>query len=445
MVEVTRAIAEYMVNTPAAVLDAGVCREAKRAYLNFFACAIGASQHETIDAMLAAVLPFSGKPEAPVFGRRIRLDALNAALVNGTSSHVFDFDDTILSCTLHPTGPVAAAQLALAAHRPVSGADLLLAFVLGVEIETRIAQAIHERHYPAGWHITGTVGVLGAAAACGRMLGLSVEQMTYALGTAATQASGLRAMFGSMGKPFHVGHAARGGLLAALLAERNFTSSSQGLEGRRGFAEILGCGLSLDQVPRQLGQGFALMTNSYKPYACGVVLHPVIDACLSLRDFVGPSPDRIERIELRVHPLVIELTGNMEPRTGLEGKFSVYHAAAAAFVRGDGGEEEFEDRAVQDGKIQSLRRLVVPLPDPDITPDETRIRVVLRNGEAAEHHVAHASGSIDNPMSDAQLENKLRRLASRSLPVDAIDRLIEQCWTIDVLAQAQSLVDASGD
>ena len=446
MTEITRAIAQYAATTSIDALDAAVRHEAGRAFLNFFGCAIGASDHETVDSMTLALAPFSGPAQAPVFGRSLKLDPLNAALVNGTSSHVFDFDDTLLSCAVHPTGPVAAAQLALTAHRPVSGADLLLAFVLGVEIEARIAEAIYDRHYEAGWHITGTVGVIGAAAACGRLLGLSPDRLTHALGIAATQASGIRAMFGSMCKPFHVGHAAQGGLVAALLAERGFTSSPQSLEGRRGFAEILGGGADLAAVPGRLGDGFALMQNSYKSYACGVVLHPIIDCCVALRDMVGPGAAEVDRIELRVNPMVLELTGNKEPRTGLEGKFSVYHAAAVALARGDGGEPEFADSAVCDPAVAALRERVRPVVDPAIGKDAARACITLRNGETREHHVPHASGSLDNPLSDDQLVQKFRRLAGPKLSAQRIDRLIAMCGRLDALPEATQLGEtALGD
>ncbi|MDA8048400.1 MAG: MmgE/PrpD family protein [Rhodospirillales bacterium] len=443
MSDIARAIAAYVSSRRPEEFAPAVRHETARALINFFACAIGASRHATVDAALAAVQPFAGPPQAPVFGRRERLDALNAALVNGTSSHVFDFDDTLLSCAVHPTGPVVAAQLALLGQRPQSGADFMLAFVLGVEVEAGIAEAIHAPHYAAGWHITGTVGVLGAAAACGRMLGLGPEKLAHALGIAATQARGLRAAFGSMCKPFHVGHAAQGGLLAALLAERGFTAGAEMLEGRRGFAEILGCGASLAEVPERLGQPFALLRNSYKPYACGVVLHPVIDGCLVLRESRISDPSQIARIALEVHPLVLELTGRKVPQTGLEAKFSVYHAAAVAFVRGAGNEEEFSDAAARDQATLALRARVSPEAVASLGKDEACVRVTVQDGSTSEHHVAHASGSIANPMSDAALVRKLGRLAAPALSSAAIDRLVALCRTLETVPAAAALNDAA--
>jgi 2-methylcitrate dehydratase PrpD len=443
MSKVTQGIAQYVSDQRADQLDPAVRHEASRAVLNFFACAIGASRHATVEAVLSAAQPFAGPPQTPIYGRRERLDALNAALVNGTSSHVFDFDDTILSCAFHPTGPIAAAQLALLGHRPASGSEFVLSFVLGVEVATRIAEAIYTRHFAAGWHMTGTAGTLGATIACGRMLGLGPDKLVHALGIASSQASGIRAAFGSMCKPFHVGHAAQCGLMAALLAERGFTGSPQALEGPRGFAEVLGCGASLDDVPRSLGDGFALMRNSYKPYACGLVLHPVIDGCIALREAGATSASQVARIDLKVNPIVLELTAKQKPRTGLEAKFSVYHAAAVALVRGDGNEGEFSDDAVRDATVMALRERVVPEAIESVAKDEAYVRVTLNDGTVREHHVLHATGSIENPMTDQQLVQKFRRLANPALSNAAMDRLIELCWTLDRLPQAAALNDAA--
>jgi len=438
---VTQEIAQYVASQNPGCLTADVRHEAGRALLNFFGCAIGASRHATIEAALAAVKPFAGAAQSPVFGRRDRLDALNAAMVNGTSSHVFDFDDTLLSCSLHPSGPVAAAQLALLGHRPASGADFVLAFVLGVEVEARIAEAIHARHFPAGWHTTGTVGVIGAAVACGRMLGLDAARLVNAIAIASTQASGIRAAFGSMCKPFHVGHAAQSGLTAALMAERGFTGSPQALQGPRGFAEVLGLGSSLDAVPDQLGNGFALMSNSSKPYACGLVLHPVIDGCIAVREASRFLPSQVERVDIQVDPSVLDLTGKEDPRTGLEGKFSVYHAAAVALLRGDGNEDEFSDAIVRDSTVASLRKRVVPVASPEIAKDAAVVRVTLKDGTVHAHTVFHATGSIDFPMSDAQIVRKFRKLSGSALSEAAMDRLALKCCSLETLPQAGALND----
>ena len=226
------------------------------------------------------------------------MDILHAALMNGISSHVFDFDDTHLKTVIHPAGPVASAILALAETQPVSGRDFLHALVLGAEVECRIGNAVYPAHYDAGWHITGTTGVFGAAAASGRLLGLSEQQMLWALGLAATQPVGLREMFGTMTKSFHPGRAAQNGLTAALLATEDFTSSDTGIEGRSGWAHVLSTSCDYAEITRDLGEHYEILLNTYKPFACGVVIHPAIDACIQLRAEHKLTPDAIERIEL---------------------------------------------------------------------------------------------------------------------------------------------------
>jgi 2-methylcitrate dehydratase PrpD len=242
------------------------------------------------------------------------MDVLHAALVNGISSHVLDFDDTHLKTVIHPAGPVASAILALAETRPVSGRDFLHALVLGAEVECRIGNAVYPAHYDRGWHITGTAGVFGAAAACGRLLGLSEQQMCWALGLAATQPVGLREMFGTMTKSFHPGRAAQNGFTAALLAKENFTSSEVGIEGRTAWAHVLSTACDFTQITNGLGEHFEISLNTYKPFACGVVLHPIIDACLQLRAANHLTPDAIDRVDIAVPPLVFELTGSAPRR-----------------------------------------------------------------------------------------------------------------------------------
>ena len=338
--DTTRTLARFVIEHQSSQLPQNVRHDAVRSFLNWMGCAVGASRHETTERALAALAPFSGPPEATVLGRTERLDIMHAALINGIASHTFDFDDTHLKTVIHPSGPVASAVLALAERLPVSGEAFLHAFILGVEVECRIGNAVYPEHYDVGWHITGTAGVFGAAAATGRLLGLTEQQMVWALGLAATQASGLREMFGTMSKPFHPGNAARNGLLAALLAQRDFTSSDQGIEAKRGFANVLSTRFKPEEITERLGETWEISLNTFKPFACGIVIHPIIDACIQLRNSPGFDVEAVEAVEAKVHPLVLELTGKKTPTAGLEGKFSVYHSAAVALLHGAAGEAE---------------------------------------------------------------------------------------------------------
>ena len=441
--EVTKTLAKFIVNHRYADIPQKVRHEAARSYLNWVGCAVGACRHETVENALAALSEFSGPREATVLGRGDRLDIMLAALMNGTTSHTFDFDDTHLKTVIHPSGPVASAILALAERKPVAGPDFLHAFILGVEAECRIGNAVYPSHYDVGWHITATAGVFGAAAAAGRLLGLSEQQMVWALGIAATQSSGLREMFGTMVKPMHPGNAARNGLLAALLASKNFTSAEQGIEGRRGFANVLATQRNYAEITEKLGETWEIALNTYKPYACGIVEHPAIDGCVQLRNEHKLKPEDIESVALKVHPLVLELTGRKTPQTGLEGKFSVYHSSAVAIVHGAAGEEQYSDAVVRDARIMSLRDRVTASVDRAMHEDQVHISIRLRNGSTLEKYVEHCVGSLGKPMSDADLEAKFRGLAEGILAKSESDKLIGLCWEVGKLKDAAETARAS--
>jgi 2-methylcitrate dehydratase PrpD len=329
--DLTRKLARFIISARLATMPEAVRHE----------FALGGSQHETAANAVAALSAFFGAPQATLFGRPERPDVLHAALLNGISSHALDFDDTHAQTTIHPAAPVAPAILALAEHRQVSGRDFIEALVVGVETECRIGKAVVPAHYDSGWHITGTAGVFGSAAAAGKLLGLNEQQMCWALGLAAVQPVGLIEMFGSMAKSFHPGRAAQNGLTAAHLAAKGFTASEHALEAHFGWLNVL----STERNSAALdGEGWEILKNSYKPFACGLVVHPVIDGCIRLRNSILPAADMIERVEVVVHPRVMQITAIKEPKTGLEGKFSVYHAAAVAIVEGAAGEGQFSVR-----------------------------------------------------------------------------------------------------
>ena len=441
--DVTRSLAGYVVSATYADIPAPVRKEAQRTLLNWVGCAVGGSRHETLNAAIAALAPFSGPPQATVLGRPERMDVLHASLMNGISSHVFDFDDTHLKTVIHPAGPVASAILALAEHRPVSGTEFLNALVLGIEVECRIGNAVYPAHYDRGWHITGTAGVFGSAAACGKLLGLTEQQMVWALGLAATQPVGLREMFGSMTKSFHPGRAAQNGLTAALLASRNFTSTDTGIEGKSGWANVLSTTRDYAQITDKLGKTYEISLNTYKPFACGIVIHPAIDACIQLRNEHRLAADQIERIDLRVHPLVLELTGKKTPRSGLEAKFSVYFAAALAIVRGSAGARDFSDENARNPSIVALRDRVTATVDPAIKEEQVRARILLKDGRTLEKRIDHVVGSLERPLTDADLEAKFMALVDGILPAAQARALMDLCWKIETLASASELASAA--
>lgn len=441
--DVTRTLAHYVVTAKYDDLPANVRKEGVRTLLNWVGVAIGGSRHQTVDIAVAALTPFSGPAQASLFGRRERFDIMNAAFLNGVSSHIFDYDDTHLKTIIHPAGPVASAILALSEMQPVSGKEFLNALVLGVETECRIGNAVYPNHYDVGWHITGTAGVFGSAAAVGKLLNLNEQQMVWALGLAASQPVGLRESFGSMNKSFNPGRAASNGIFAAMLASKNFTSSDGMIEAKRGWANTISTKQDYNEITGDLGKRYETALNTYKPFACGIVLHPAIDAAIQLRNENKLTADQIERVDLKVHPLVLELTGKKTPREGLEGKFSIYHAVAVAIVEGAGGEKQFSDRAVSDPTIVALRSKVIPVITPGIDPAQVDMTVVLRDGRQLHRRIEHAIGSVETPMTDKQLETKFADLADGVLPAATVRRVMDACWNIENLTSAAEIAKMS--
>jgi 2-methylcitrate dehydratase PrpD len=440
----TKILASYVVNGKLADIPGEVLREARRSLVNFMGCAVGGARDEAVDAALRAFGPFSGARTANVLGRDERLDPLHASLMNGISSHVDDYDDTTPKNMCHPTSPIASALFAFASVNPVRGRDFMEAFVYAFEASSRVANCIYPTHYDLGWHITGTAGVFGAAAAIGKLMKLTEGQMVFALGLAGTQAAGVREMFGSMGKSFHPGRAAQNGYAAALLAQAGFTSGPRILEGPRGFPAVTTAGtFNLANVTKGLGTEFDLLVNTYKPYPCGIVIHPTIDGAVQLRQQHGFAPGDIKAVRLRVAPLVLDLCNQQGITQGLQGKFSVYHGAAIGLVRGKAGVQEYTDAAVNDPDIKRVREAATATADAGVTEDQANVEVELRDGRTLSVFVEQSLGNINKPLSDRQLDAKFRDQAVVNLPADDVERLIGLCWTLDDLNDVNEVVQAA--
>jgi 2-methylcitrate dehydratase PrpD len=440
---VTKELAEFVTQSTYEAIPENVRKEALRAIFNYFGCALGGSIEPALDTAIEVLAPFSGPANASVIGRKETFDELNAALLNGIGSHVHEYDDTLPQNYIHPSVPVGSALFAHASANPVSGRDFVHAFILGFEVESRIGDAVYPAHYDAGWHITSTTGVFGAAAAIGKLLGLSTKQMVWALGLSATQSAGIREMFGSMAKSFQPGRAAQNGLTAARLAAADFTAGEQALEGPRGFAPVTAREYDLKKITNGLGQEYALMANAYKPYACGLVVHPTIDGCSQIRERDRPDPEQIESIRLKVAPLVLDLCNKRDLRRALQSKYSIYHAAAIGLARGKGGLQEFTEEAVADPLLTRLRDRVAVTADDSVTEDQVDIEVTLADGTTHALFVEQSLGNIHRPLSNAQLEEKFRDQAVLALPAEQVERLIADCWNIEALDDAGEVARAS--
>lgn len=416
-----------------------VRHEAKRAIVNIVGCALGGAEHPAMVMTIAALGPYAGAATSSVLGRRERFDPLFVSLLNGISSHVHDYDDTLPKNYIHASSPVASALFAYASANKVTGAEFLHAFILGFELVSRIGNATYPAHYDAGWHSTGSIGVFGAAAGVGKLLQLDAEKMTYAIGLAATQAAGIREMFGSMGKALHPGRSAQSGYMAALLARQGFTSGRFPLEGPRGFAAVTATSYDLKKLTDGLGEKFELSVNAYKPFPCGIVVHPTIDACIQLRAKHNLTADQIAAVELRVAPLVLDLCNKKAISTGLEGKFSIYHATAIGLGLGRGGLAEFTDATVNDPALKALREATTAVADAGVSEDGVNVTVHLRDGRTVGMKLEQSLGNLARPLTDAQLEAKFRDQATVLSPAQ-LDQVIAACWGIEEMADVSTLI-----
>jgi 2-methylcitrate dehydratase PrpD len=439
----TKLLASYVVTGRLEDIPKDVQHEAHRAIVNYMGCALGGSPHPALDKTIQALGACFGAPTASVLGRSERMDPLHASLLNGISSHVHDYDDTTPKNYIHPTSPVASALFAYASVHPVSGRDFLEAFIFGFEAESRVGNAVYPAHYDVGWHITGTAGVFGAATAIGKLLKLSEQQMIWAIGLAATQAAGLREMFGSMAKALHPGRAAQNGYAAALLAQTGFTAGEHSLEGPRGFAAVQAASYDLSKITASLGVDFDLRANTYKPFPCGIVNHPTIDGCIQMHHEHKLVPEQIASVRLRVAPLVKDLCNQQNITRGLQGKFSVYHGAAIGLVKGKAGLFEYSDEIVNDPQVRRVREATTADGDPSVTEDQARIEVTLTDGRILSRFVEQSLGNIHKPMTDRQLDEKFRQQAVLALPGPQVEDLIATCWRLSELPDVGALVRAA--
>jgi 2-methylcitrate dehydratase PrpD len=415
--------------------------EAKRSILNFFATALGSAYDPAVTSALRALSPFSGAASSAIVGRLERLDALSAAFVNAISANLLDFDDTHLDTIIHPAAPVAAPVLALAQARRFSGRDVITAFILGVEVECRVGNAVSPGHYARGWHITSTCGVFGAAAACAKLLGLSADGVANAIGIAASQSAGIVENLPTAAKNISVGNAARNGLFAALLAAEGFDASAHAIEGPLGWARAMGDVPDLERLVGGLGNSWEIAGNTYKPYPAGIVFHAVIDACFTLRTRLSRRIDTVGSITVQGSALLLA-RGDRPVRNERDARVSIHHCAACALLLGTAGVPEFAEPIVFRPDIVLLRRKVKGELDASLPDGAARVIIHLASGETLSETVMAARGSLADPLSDLDIEAKLRECARLGGTGWNVDAIIEDVWHLDALADLSSLMDA---
>ena len=446
----TERVSQRLVGLMAGPLPEEVLAAARETLFNVLGTSIGAAHSDAVDVILRHDELQGGPGLVAVPGRSERLDVFNAALAIGTAAHYDDFDDTHLETVIHPGAATLASMLAVSSTHPVSGMDALKAFALGIEVQLRFGLAISPTHYDDGWHITSTCGMLGAAVTSGLMMGLDAERLRHAIAISASQSLGLREAFGTHTKPFHPGKAASNGVLSALLASEGMTGPADALESPRGLAAVLG-----REAPEKLtdwldGLGtttWEIQRNAFKPYPCGIVSHPCIDAAVELHAAIAGR--EIASVTVRCHPLVPELTGNRDPQDGLQARFSTVHGVAAGLADGQVGLAQYADTRVREDDLIALRSVTVLQAEEDMPRDASEVLVTLSGGEQLSAFVEHARGSIDRPFTRDELDTKVAMLVEPVLPgrwrrirsavdelaaADGLDGLIAACTPGEVHA-----------
>ena len=435
-------LASYVV--AAREIPEAVRHQAARTFLNFVGCAVGGARHAAVDAAARALLPLSGSQAATVMGRGERADPLLAALLNGMSASVYSFDDTHAEAVVHPGGPVGCALLAFAESRCINGRDFLLAYALGSEVVCRLSKAVSVS--PAvsepGWIQTGIAGGIGAAVAVAKLLGLDAQRMAAAMGIAACQASGMRSLSRSMCFSLMAGQAAQTGLRAALMAEQGFTAADDVLEGPDGYLRMFSKAPHPDFVSDGLGGHFELLQNTFKPYPCGVVIHPAIDACLAVVE-QGVAVDKIQAIVVKLNPASVQLANLAEPRTVQECQMSVQHWVAATLIDGQAGLAQGCAAKLNEERIVALRSRVLLEDDTTLRRDAATLEVTLTGGEVISMHIDHCRGSAALPMTQGDLVIKFRSQCQQSMSAADTDHLLDSCQRLESLDDVSVITQAA--
>lgn len=427
-VPLARELARFTMATCYEDLPQAVQAEAVRGLVNWVGCVLGGANDPSTVKAAAAVARLAGAPQASILGRGTRTDVASAAFVNCVASSCNAFDDAHLPTVAHPGSPAGSALLAIAEWQPVRGDVFLTALALSIEIQCRLSNALAQTpsRFNNGFFMTGLSGPIGVALGVGKLLGLDEEQMVNAVVLAASQSAGFRATNGTTSASLRPGHVARCGIHAALLASEGFACGDDALEAKQGFFDVFAPGADVAAAFAGLGQNFELFSNAYKPYPCGIVIHPALDACLEVRQqVIGDA--RPVAVKLLVHPFTLTLCSLRTPATPRQSVVSLYHWAAAALVRGSAGLAEAQQDCIDDAAVAALRMKIEGIADASLGHEQAIAEVTFDNGQVLRSHVRHVRGSLERPMTDDELDRKFREQAASVLPTERIEALLHVC------------------
>jgi len=445
----TERLAEFISETDYEHIPDDARNEAKKAILDWLGVTLAASREPVVNKVADYSRRAAVVSESSVIGKGFKTTAELAAWVNGIAGHALDYDDTFAGrdYNMHPTVPVLPAVLALAEWLDLAGTDIITAYVIGIEIESRIGDAIGRDNSVHGWHPTAVLGTIGATAACASILKLTTDQACMALGIAGSLASGLQKNIGTMTKPMHAGNAAKNGIIVSLLAKEGFTGNDNIFEEDYSFSNVLSAGHKdgLDGKEQDLGKNWHIVSPGmgYKAYPSCRSTHSSIDASLYLRDTIGIDPSRIAKIVCRTSRRHTQLARFHNPSSGYEGKFSIPYCIATALLKGKVVLDDFTDEKVAGIEARSLlTKVEFEYPDAfqkTVRPDQ-EVLIILDDGSEYSHRVASPKGYPENPMSDSELSTKFEECTNWFLSKKSIDRVVDLVMNLELLESTAKLM-----
>lgn len=452
--ETTKKVAEFVVKVGFKDIPRESVAFAKQAFLDCVGVTLAGSISPPAKIMIGLAKENGGHPKAAVIGAGFRTSSPEAALVNGTSAHVLDYDDTNSSVAGHPSVFLVPPVMALGEELRISGTEALMAYIIGLEVAAKVGRGINKGHYEKGWHATATLGTLGAAAAGAKILKLNTDQVRMALGIAASEAAGLRQNFGTMTKPLHAGNASRNGVVAAILAKRGFTADESILEAEFGFCNLFSRDnqYDLEKITADMGRPFDAVTPgiNLKPYPACRCTHSALDAMLALVKGDNIFAKDVESIEVRTHPMNTKVLIRSNPRSGFEGKFSMQFCMAIAVLDKEVGLGEFTDEKVLDARTQDLIKRVKMIPDPTLEDAAKSakseylpsiVRVRMKSGKEFIKRIDFPRGHPDVPMSQEELLKKYRDCAGLVMSKEDVEQSLDMIRNMETIKDLSTLAD----
>jgi 2-methylcitrate dehydratase PrpD len=447
---VTLKLAEFAVNTAFEDMPTELIIKGKERVLDTMGCILAGCNEQVGKIILQYIKGIGGIPESTVIGDGYKTSIQNTALANGTIGHALDFDDSQLILIGHGSVVILPAVLAIAEKERISGKKVLEAFLIGFEVACKIGRAVNPKLYNNGWHATSVIGVLGAAAAAGKLLGLDTHKMTSALGIAASQACGLRQNFGTMTKPLHAGKAAESGIISAVLAKHGFTAATNILEAPEGFCSTFSGEYELNKIVDNLGDPYEIISPGVhtKPYPSCLSTFPMIEGTISLAEEHDIKPEDVELVECCVASLPMKALIHNSPKTAIEGKFSAQFVTAISLLDRRVSLDQFTDEKVQDPRTVNLMKKIKKVNHPDfpefrVSPVTTAsiVKIKLKDGREFSKRVDIAKGNPEKPLSKKELEVKFRDCAETIIGRDRVDQSIDMISNLDKIQDINQLID----